>query len=88
MGLFGWSYPPGCSGPPEEPDIHPKELEAMEIMEAAGVDEAVIERVCGIISELAIAADRECPQCLKAWAMAEQKAIEQLESMKRLDAAD
>jgi len=18
MGLFGWSYPPGCSGPPEE----------------------------------------------------------------------
>lgn len=21
MGIFGWSYPPGCSGPPEEPAI-------------------------------------------------------------------
>ena len=19
-GIFGWSYPPGCSGPPDEPD--------------------------------------------------------------------
>lgn len=21
MGIFGWSYPPGCSGPPEPPEI-------------------------------------------------------------------
>ena len=88
MGLFGWSYPPGCSGPPEEPEPHPKYVEAWEIMESAGVDESVIEKVCGIIGELAIAADRECPQCLKAWAMAEQKAIEQFESTKRSDVAD
>lgn len=20
-GIFGWSYPPGCSGPPEEPEV-------------------------------------------------------------------
>lgn len=28
MGLFGWSYPAGCSGPPEDESFH--ELEALE----------------------------------------------------------
>ncbi len=68
MGIFGWSYPPGCSGPPEEPDMHPKSEEAWGILEEAGVDESVIEKVIAIIDELAIEADRECDQCLKRWA--------------------
>ena len=73
MGMFGWSYPPGCSGPPEEPDIHPKAEEAWAILEEACVDEAVIEKVIKIIDDLAIEADRECPQCLEAWAKQEQE---------------
>ena len=66
MGLFGWSYPPGCSGPPEEPDMHPKEEEVWEILEAAGVDESVTEKVGKIVADLAAEAEQECPQCLAA----------------------
>ena len=72
MSIFGWSYPPGCSGPPEEHEPHPKSEEAWEMMEAAGVDESVIDKVCSLIDELAIKAEQECPQCLAAYAKQEE----------------
>lgn len=75
MGFFGWSYPAGCSGPPD-PAPNPKSEEAWAIMEAAGVDESVIESVCKIIEDLATEAGRECPRCAAAWARDEQKAQE------------
>ncbi len=33
MGIFGWSYPPGCSGPPEGPDPSPESEEVYRILE-------------------------------------------------------
>lgn len=49
-------------------------------MESAGVDEAVIEKVCNIIDELAIESQRECPQCMAAWAKEEQKVMESFDA--------
>jgi len=57
--IFGWSYPPGCSGPPEEPDYvpircsncnyqlknNPDRSEDVEIlMQCSGVDQEFLER--------------------------------------------
>lgn len=67
MGLFGWSYPPGCSGPPEDQEPHPKSEEAQLIMENAGVDQEVINKIIKIIDDLAVEATRECPRCLAAF---------------------
>ena len=61
---FGGSYLPGCSGPPDEPDPPPESVEVWDILEEAGVDEAVIERVCEVVERLAISASSECPRCL------------------------
>jgi len=66
MGKFGWSYPPVCSGPPEGPEPHPDSERVAEILEAAGVDQGVIDQVCAIVDALAAQALRECPQCLEA----------------------
>lgn len=59
--------------PPEEPELPPQVEQAWEIMETAGVDEAIIEQVCKIIEDLAIEADQECQRCLAQWAKEEQE---------------
>lgn len=33
MSIFGWSYPPGCSGPPEAPEPSAQSQEVHEILE-------------------------------------------------------
>src|SRR5262249_53569975 len=42
--IFGWSYPPGCSGPPEEPPI-PKEAEEiwMLLEQESGISDQMTE---------------------------------------------
>jgi hypothetical protein len=76
---FGWSYPPGCSGPPEEPDMDPHSEEVWGILEKAGVNEDVIQQVCDIVEQLSIAASQECKHCLERYAADELKAQEDLE---------
>lgn len=66
MGKFGWSYPPGCSGPPEGPEPHPDSERVAEILDAAGVDQGVIDQVCAIVDALGAQTLRDCPQCLEA----------------------
>lgn len=72
MSKFGWSYPAGCSGPPDENggEPCPGSEEAWALLESHGVDETVIQQVCKIIDDLAIQASRECPHCLDAHAKA------------------
>ena len=72
MGLFGWSYPAGCSGPPEDScgEPCPGSEEAWALLESHGVDETVIQQVCKIIDDLAIEANRECLYCLELHAKA------------------
>lgn len=77
MGKFGWSYPPGCSGPPEEPGMHPKSEEVWEILEKAEVSEEVITQVTAIVDELAILSEKECTFCLDRLAAEELKAMEE-----------
>ena len=77
MGFFGWSYPPGCSGPPEEPEMSPEGESVWAMLENVEVDEAVIEQVCKVVEELVIKANAECPQCLERWAEAEQNAMDE-----------
>lgn len=77
MADFGWSYPPGCSGPPEEPDLPPEAERVWEILERAEVDEEIIEQVNSIVIDLVVRADKECPQCLERWAQEEQRQWEE-----------
>ena len=81
MVSFGWSYPPGCNGPPEEPDMDPRVEEVWAMLEDAGVSENVIADVCQIIEQLAIEADakKECDKCLERYAQEEIKAQQDLE---------
>lgn len=67
MGIFGWSYPPGCSGLPEDnmPDPHPKSVEMYSLLEAAGVDQSVIDKACQIVDDLAAEIGIECPRCVE-----------------------
>ena len=70
MGIFGWSYPPGCSGPPDDdcPDPHPAEEQLGELLTSAGVDPAIVDKACeilaGVASQLLIEQAKECPACL------------------------
>lgn len=79
MGIFGWDYPPGCSGPPEQPDPHPKSEEMQELLEAENVSQETIDKACQIVEELALAAERECPVCLDRWAKEQQESVEQFD---------
>lgn len=74
MTNFGWSYPPGCSGPPE--DFEPDEWssEVIDILTEAEVDQEVIDRVAKIVIDLAILATADCPRCEKAAFEAEMEA--------------
>lgn len=67
--IFGWSYPPGCSGPPDEPPESELAIEVWGLLEDAGVDQATLERIDSAIYELEAKADAPCPEC-------ERRAIE------------
>lgn len=83
--IFGSSYPPGCSGPPEGPEPSPQSQDVWNILEAASVDESIIERVTKIVDELAEQAAADCSACQKraneAEAEAEKVAIEYMNSL-------
>lgn len=70
MGIFGWSYPPGCSGPPDDdcPGPHPSEEQLDELLTGAGVDPAIVDKACeilgGVVKQLLAEQAKECPVCL------------------------
>lgn len=65
MADFGWSYPPGCSGVPDDDAPECQEAERVrELLEEAGTDEAIIDEVETVILNLAAEANRECERCL------------------------
>jgi len=73
--IFGWSYPPGCSGPPDGDDcISPESENAWNILEAAGIDDDVISQVVAIIDDLATRAAADCPRCMAIADAAEEAA--------------
>jgi hypothetical protein len=49
--------------PPEVPEPPPQSEQAREILEAAGVEEAVIAQICDIVETLAYEASRDCATC-------------------------
>jgi hypothetical protein len=66
--MFGWSYPPGCNGPPEDNVMSPDAEKAWAILEKEGVEESIIEQICSIIDSLHIKAHADCPRCLSKFA--------------------
>ena len=48
--------------------MHPKSKEVWGILESAGTDQSVIEKVCAIVDQLAIEESSECQTCLRAHA--------------------
>lgn len=70
MSIFGWSYPAGCNGPPDDdcPSEHPAEEQLNTLLTDAGVDPAVVDKACqilsGVVSQLSIEQAKECPVCL------------------------
>ena len=81
MSIFGWSYPPGCSGvPDDESTMSEQSEEIWAILEKAGVDESLILKVVNIVDDLAIEAMAECPQCLAAQAREAQRSREEFDS--------
>lgn len=71
--IFGWSYPPGCSGPPESPDPHPKSDEMYALLESAGAAPELIDKATKIVDNLAAELERGCQECAKREAEAETK---------------
>lgn len=59
--MVNWSAYPGDPDPGPEP--HPKSIEVGELLEAADVDQDLIDKVVAIIDELGRAADADCPRC-------------------------
>ena len=82
MGLFGWSYPPGCSGPPDDsyPE-YPEMDEVCAILEKAGCSQDAIDEVCEIVTNLCVKADaqQECPHCTERMLKEEKEAEKALE---------
>lgn len=75
--IFGWSYPPGCSGvPDDEPDISPQSEEIFRILEDSGCDQKIIDKVVNIVDNLAYES-LNCPECKKRRAEDEAKSFEQ-----------
>lgn len=71
--IFGWSYPPGCSGvPDDESTISPESEEIYSILEDAECEQEIIDKVTIIVDNLAYKAIN-CPECEKRSAEAEAK---------------
>jgi len=49
--LFGWSYPPGCSGPPEGPDPSELEEKIYGLLEEAKISQEYIDKICILIED-------------------------------------
>jgi len=80
--IFGWSYPPGCSGvPDDEADISPQSEEISGILEDADVEQEIIDRVVKIVDILADKA-ANCPVCEKRSAEAEEKYYREIRNAK------
>jgi len=48
--VFGWSYPPGCSGPPDDVPMPSELVEGvLELLEDAGVPTSVNDQVVKLI---------------------------------------
>ena len=64
--IFGWSYPPGCSGPPTDDGaaLSPQSEEVYCILEDVGCEQKVIDGVVKIVDDLADLA-AHCPRCEK-----------------------
>jgi type III secretion system FlhB-like substrate exporter len=58
MNVFGWSYPPGCSGTPFDRDDGISELQdkVLELLEEAGIPINVNDQIIKLISDAEIAA--------------------------------
>lgn len=76
--IFGCSYPPGCSGPPEGPDPSPISEEICGLLEENGNPQGVIDKVTSVIDDLVLRADN-CPQCEKRRVEAEDKFNREIE---------
>jgi len=65
MSLFGWSYPPGCSGGPYDNDLgpHPLSEEICALLEQLGCDQERIDYICQEVEKLATLARAVCPVC-------------------------
>lgn len=51
-GVFGWSYPPGCSGPPEYPEPDQLSLDVDEMIEKDGrLSQEAKDRVVRLLEE-------------------------------------
>jgi hypothetical protein len=73
MSIFGYSYPPGCSGPPDdEESISQTREDIWQKLEDVGVSEELLTFVDKRLRDLEILAERECPVCL-------QRHVEELE---------
>jgi hypothetical protein len=84
MSKFGWSYPAGCTRLPwdDVPDPSPESEKVLDILEAAGTDQTVIDTVCKIVDDLAWRQDH-CPTCEHLADQAEFKMIEDLNKIKQ-----
>ncbi len=49
MSKFGWSYPPGCSGPPEPPCPSNLVEDVLGLLEDAGVDTEINDKIVKLI---------------------------------------
>jgi hypothetical protein len=80
--LFGWSYPPGCSGPPDYPDPPKESQEIQEILEDySNLPPHIIDRIIYIVDELCVKAS-QCPECERR---REDEMFHQWEEMKKLE---
>lgn len=94
--IFGWSYPHGCSWPPDDymPDPHPKSEELYALLEQAGVPQDIIDKACELIysaaDELEADRNRDCPACLareaEEWKKYCEEAEEESQHKPRTDA--
>lgn len=83
MGKFGWDLPPGCTMRDiedhfGEPDMSPEAEDVFELLDAAGVEQSIIDKVCETIDQLAF---KECPICIEMQNEAERKADEHYRQM-------
>lgn len=57
---FGWSYPPGCSGPPDDGyDPSALQIAVLELLEAAEIDTKTNDKIVELI--MAAEAKRDSP---------------------------
>lgn len=65
MGIFGWSYPPGCSGTPFDQDgVTELQDKVLELLEEAGIPPEVNDKIMKLVSdaENAAAPDDPCQE--------------------------